>query len=149
MALDNVLNTISRGTVLEGKIVTKGDIRIEGRVIGTVVCDAKLVIGEHGVVEGNIEARNAHIAGEVRGSVVVKELLQLQEKSRIEGDISTLRLSVQVGAIFTGNCKMRKEGPAGGNDSLVAENTLRGPQKSTSNGSQEQSAMKPGIHHGS
>ena len=32
MAVDNnVLNTIARGTVLEGKIVTKGDIRVEGK----------------------------------------------------------------------------------------------------------------------
>ncbi len=106
MAIDNVLNTIARGTVLEGKITTKGDIRIEGRVIGTVICDAKLVIGENGSVEGMIDARNAYIAGAVKGQVVVRDLLQLQEKGHIEGDIFTQKLSVQIGATFTGNCRM-------------------------------------------
>ena len=109
MAHDNVLNTISRGTVLEGKITTKGDIRVEGKVIGTITCDAKLVIGEHGSVEGYVDARNAYIAGSVKGEVVVRELLQLQEKGRIEGDIFTQKLSVQVGATFTGNCRMGAE----------------------------------------
>ncbi|MEM6269063.1 MAG: polymer-forming cytoskeletal protein [Bacteroidota bacterium] len=106
MAHDNVLNTIARGTILEGKITTKGDIRVEGKVIGTITCDAKLVIGEHGEVEGFVDARNAYIAGRVEGEVVVRELLQLQEKGRIEGDIYTKKLSVQVGATFTGNCRM-------------------------------------------
>lgn len=109
MALDNVLNTIARGTVLEGKITTKGDIRVEGKVIGTISCDAKLVIGEHGSVEGFVDARNAYIAGEIKGEVVVRELLQLQEKGRIEGDIYTQKLSVQVGASFTGNCRMGED----------------------------------------
>lgn len=106
MATDNVLNTISRGTVLVGKITTQGDIRIEGKVIGTITCDSKLVIGEHGSVEGNVDARNAYIAGEVKGTVVVRELLQLQERGKIKGDIYTQKLSVQVGAMFSGTCKM-------------------------------------------
>ena len=106
MATDNVLNTISRGTVLVGKITTQGDIRVEGKVSGTSTCDSKLVIGEHGSVEGNVDARNAYIAGEVKGTVVVRELLQLQERGKIKGDIYTQKLSVQVGATFSGNCKM-------------------------------------------
>jgi cytoskeletal protein CcmA (bactofilin family) len=106
MSVDNVLNTIAKGTILEGKIITKGDIRIEGKVIGTVSCDAKLVIGENGSVEGVVDARNAYIAGTVKGQVVVRELLQLQEKGNILGDIFTQKLSVQVGATFTGNCRM-------------------------------------------
>ncbi len=109
MAQDNVLNTIARGTVLEGKITTKGDIRVEGKVIGTITCEAKLVVGEHGSVEGYVDARNAYIAGNVKGQVVVRELLQLQEKGKIEGDIFTQKLSVQVGASFTGNCRMGQD----------------------------------------
>jgi cytoskeletal protein CcmA (bactofilin family) len=103
---DNVLNTIARGTVIEGVIHAKGDIRIEGQVNGSVFCESKVVLGEHGRVEGDIEARNAHIAGRVKGNLKIKELLQLQEKGKIEGDISTIKLSIQVGAVFTGNCRM-------------------------------------------
>ena len=138
MTVDNVLNTIARGTVLEGKITTKGDIRIEGKVVGTVTCDAKLVIGENGSVEGVVDARNAYIAGAVKGQVIVRELLQLQEKGHIQGDIYTQKLSVQIGATFTGNCRMGSEAK-----SMLAESQSRvesaevegkGPQKATANG---------------
>ena len=112
MSTETVLNTISQGTVLVGNITTKGDIRIEGKILGTVVCGSKLVIGENGVVEGNIDAKNANIAGEVKGTVVVRELLQLQEKGKIQGDIYTLRLAVQVGAFFSGHCSMGEDARA-------------------------------------
>jgi cytoskeletal protein CcmA (bactofilin family) len=135
MAVDNnVLNTIARGTVLEGKIITKGDIRVEGKVIGIITCDAKLVIGEHGVVEGQIDARNAYIAGEVRGTVVVRELLQLQERGKIEGDIFTQKLSVQVGATFTGNCRMGKDAEVPAVDSTTENTFMKGPKKVVFNG---------------
>jgi cytoskeletal protein CcmA (bactofilin family) len=138
MTVDNVLNTIARGTVLEGKIITKGDIRIEGKVIGTVTCDAKLVIGENGSVEGLIDARNAYIAGAVKGQVVVRELLQLQEKGHIQGDIYTQKLSVQIGASFSGNCRMGSEAKTMLAESQsrveTSDSETKGPQKATPNG---------------
>jgi cytoskeletal protein CcmA (bactofilin family) len=130
MAVENVLNTIAEGTVLEGKIITKGDIRVEGRVIGTITCDAKLVIGERGSVEGIVDARNAYIAGKVKGQVVVRELLQLQEKGQINGDIFTQKLSVQVGAVFTGNCRMGQDAKAMLAESQSRFDTAEGDRKS-------------------
>ena len=109
MAADNLPNTISKGTILVGNITTKGDIVVEGRVIGTITCASKLVIGDNGYVEGNIDAKNANIAGEVNGTVVVRELCQLQEKGKITGDIYTQKLAVQVGANFTGSCRMGED----------------------------------------
>ena len=109
MSTENVLNTISKGTVVIGNITTKGDIRVEGRIIGTIICSSKLVIGENGFVEGNVDAKNANIAGEVIGTVVVRELLQLQEKGKIIGDIFTTKLAVQMGAVFSGSCKMGED----------------------------------------
>lgn len=108
-SVESVLNTITRGTVLEGRITTDGDIRVEGVVKGSIHCKSKLSVGEHGVVEGNIDARIAIISGTVKGTVVVRDLLQLQETGKIQGDIITQKLSVQVGALFTGNCRMGQE----------------------------------------
>jgi len=102
-------NIISEGTVISGEITTKGDIRIEGKVFGKITCDSKLFIGDNGSVEGDVDARNAYIAGQVKGTVVVRDLLQLQETGLIEGDIYTSKLSVQVGATFSGNCRMGED----------------------------------------
>lgn len=117
---ENGLNTISHGTVIKGDVHTKGDIRIEGHVVGNIKCDAKLVIGELGFVDGTVNARNAIISGKVEGTVYVHELLSLEAKARVEGDIFTQKLSVQVGADFTGNCQMGEEAKSASKN-LVSE----------------------------
>jgi cytoskeletal protein CcmA (bactofilin family) len=100
------LNTISKGTVIVGNINAEGDLRIEGKVIGTLVCNSKLIISGTGYVEGSIDARNATIEGEIKGNVVTRELLSVDKTGKIYGDIFTQKLVVQMGATFTGTCKM-------------------------------------------
>ncbi|MEZ4687826.1 MAG: polymer-forming cytoskeletal protein [Bacteroidia bacterium] len=99
-------NTISRGTVIEGNITAEGDMRIEGKVIGTLVCNSKLVVSGTGYIEGAVDARNAVVEGEIKGNVVTRELLQIDKSGKVHGDIFTQKLVVQMGATFTGNCKM-------------------------------------------
>ena len=148
MAAENVLNTISKGTVIVGNITTKGDIRVEGKIIGTVTCNSKLVIGENGYVEGNVDARNANISGEVKGTVVIRELLQLHEKGRIVGDIYTQKLAVQIGATFSGSCRMGAEAKsvldkAPENVEQVIEKAKSQQQKKGPNGTPVEQASKP------
>ena len=58
------------------------------------------------IVEGNIEGANADITGKVKGNITVKELLQLREKSNVEGNINAGKLQVDPAAIFNGKCQM-------------------------------------------
>lgn len=99
-------NIISAGTVVVGNINAEGDLRVEGQVIGTLVCNSKLVVSETGYIEGSVDARNATIEGEIKGNVVTRELLQIDKTGKIFGDIFTQKLVVQMGAIFTGTSKM-------------------------------------------
>jgi cytoskeletal protein CcmA (bactofilin family) len=105
---ENALNIIGRGTVITGNITAAGDMRVEGRITGTVICKAKLVLSPDGVIEGNIDAQQATIAGEVKGTVISRQLLQIMETGKVLGDIVTEKLIVQLGAYFTGNCRMGK-----------------------------------------
>ncbi len=106
---ENMLSIIAQGNTLEGNVYSDGDIRIEGRVLGKLVCRSKLVIGANGYVKGNIDAANATIAGQVDGTIMVREVLQVQETGRIYGDIITEKLIMNAGGVFTGSCKMGKE----------------------------------------
>ncbi|MFK7968823.1 MAG: polymer-forming cytoskeletal protein [Bacteroidia bacterium] len=99
-------NTIAKGTVIEGNITADGDMRIEGKVVGTLVCSSKLVVSNSGSIEGSVDARNAVVEGEIKGNVVARELLQIDKSGTVQGDIFTQKLVVQMGATFTGNCKM-------------------------------------------
>jgi cytoskeletal protein CcmA (bactofilin family) len=100
-------NLIGPGTLIKGDITSKGDIRIEGCLNGTIILKAKLVIGQTGTVEGNIEAQNADVSGTINGNVVVAELLFLKASARINGDIVTGKLVVESGAVFNGSCIMK------------------------------------------
>jgi cytoskeletal protein CcmA (bactofilin family) len=133
---ENALNIIGKGTIIQGNVTAGGDMRVEGRITGTVMCKAKLVLSPDGVIEGNIDAQQATLAGEVKGTVVARQLLQIMETGKVLGDIVTEKLIVQLGAFFSGNCKMGKvETKPEGNSQISAgrretENVLKEPGKS-------------------
>ena len=97
---------ISSGTILRGNIKSDSDLRIDGTIHGNVISSAKIVVGPSGYVEGNIEGANADVTGKVKGNIAVKELLQLREKSNVEGNIIAVKLQVDPAAIFNGKCQM-------------------------------------------
>jgi cytoskeletal protein CcmA (bactofilin family) len=106
--LENINSStiIGKGTVLEGNIETLGNIRIEGRAIGNVVSKSKIAMGESSMVEGNILAQNAEIAGEVKGVVEISDMLILKSSAIVHGDIITNKMIIESGATFNGQCKM-------------------------------------------
>lgn len=102
----SVVNIIGAGTVIEGEIKTDSDIRIDGKVKGTITSKAKIVVGNTGIVDGDLNGDTADISGKVFGKVDVTDLLFLKSSGYLEGDIITGKLVVEAGARFTGSCKM-------------------------------------------
>lgn len=102
-------NLIGNGTVIKGEISAAGDIRIDGTVIGTMKSTGKVVIGQQGVVEGEIICNSTDISGRVKGIVRVEELTSLKSTSRLEVELYTKQLFIEVGAIFTGKCDMSQK----------------------------------------
>ena len=104
--MSNSTNIIGKGTVLNGDLETYGNIGIEGKVIGNIKTKSKIAVGQASMVNGNIIAQNAEIAGEVKGKLEVTDLLVLKPTAIIHGDIVTNKLLVETGAKFNGGCKM-------------------------------------------
>lgn len=104
--ISNSSNVIGKGTVLDGNIETYGNIRIEGKILGSIKSKSKIALGNSSHVEGNIIAQNADIEGEVKGKLEISELLVLKSTAKIHGDIITGKLVVEPGAVFNGSCKM-------------------------------------------
>ncbi|MCS6904481.1 MAG: polymer-forming cytoskeletal protein [Bacteroidia bacterium] len=100
------LSIIAVGTTIVGDIVSEGDIRVEGQILGRLVCKSKLVVGNGGRIKGTVDTENAVIAGEISGNILVRNTLQIQESGKVVGEIITQKLVVQEGAILSGNCKM-------------------------------------------
>lgn len=103
------INIITNGTVIKGDITATGDFRLDGTLEGNIQLNGKLVVGDTGVVNGNILCMNANIIGTVNGNLSVKELLSLHTTARVKGDILINKLSIEPGAVFTGKCCMLDE----------------------------------------
>ena len=103
------INIITVGTLVKGDIIASGDFRLDGTLEGNIQLNGKLVVGDSGVVTGNVLCQNANIIGTVNGNLSVKELLSLHTSARVRGDILINKLSIEPGAVFTGKCRMLDE----------------------------------------
>ena len=104
-----VRNLIGTGTVIKGDIESNGDIRIDGHLIGSLKSNGKVVIGATGVMEGDLNCKQAEISGAVKGNIVTEELTALKSTSKVEVDLNTKQLLIEVGAQFTGKCVMGQQ----------------------------------------
>jgi cytoskeletal protein CcmA (bactofilin family) len=99
------INIVGLGTEINGDLNTKGDIRIDGKIIGDILSKAKVVIGVTGEVLGSINAESAEINGVVKGNIITSETLFLKATANLIGDVSSNKLVVENGANLTGHCQ--------------------------------------------
>ena len=94
---------IGASTNIEGNLFFKGGLRIDGSVKGNVIAEtgqpSMLVISEHAKVEGEIRVAHLVVNGEIVGPVHSAELLELQPKARITGNVyyKALEMHDQIG----------------------------------------------------
>ncbi len=100
------INIIRSGTEIHGDIICKGAIRIDGKLFGNLKSEGKLVVGEQGLVEGNVECAFATLSGGLKVNIQVNELLTLKSSANLVGEITTNKLQIEPGANFSGSCKM-------------------------------------------
>jgi len=103
---DTIDSIIGHHVYFEGILKSRESLRIEGRVKGKVECEGSVVIGSEGKVDGEILAYNVFIAGELTGNATAKNKLEITEKAKVYGDITTAKLVIDPGVTFEGNCRM-------------------------------------------
>lgn len=103
------VNTIDEQTTIKGDIEAGGDIRIDGKLIGNLSCQAKVIIGERGRVEGDIDCEQALVEGTYTGNIVVRDLLTIKDTARLSGSIRACRMAVGSGSLIDGRCTVTGE----------------------------------------
>src|SRR5437870_9169599 len=94
---------IGQDVVIEGRITSSQDLRIDGRVQGTIeVGNHVLMVGASAVVKADLVARSILISGTVIGNVTATDRVDLQATGSVEGDISSPRLVMVDGAVVKG-----------------------------------------------
>lgn len=101
------INVISAGTMITGDVVCSGDLRIDGNIKGNVKSRAKVIIGQSGIVDGDINCKSIEVEGNVKANVTVTDLMSLKSTANLVGNICAGKLAIEPGANFAGNCKMQ------------------------------------------
>ena len=104
--MTETINTIGAGTIVTGDIQSKGDIRLDGILKGSVNTSGKVVLGKEGIIEGDVVCNSADISGTLKAKITVSQLLSLKATAKLNGEIITNKLSIEPGAAFTGSCSM-------------------------------------------
>ncbi len=109
-----ITTIVGNDTVVEGTIITKASVRIDGTLIGGVSAEGVVILSKNGKIKGNIMAENIVVAGVVEGNMQIREKVNVEPTGEIYGDITTKSLLIDEESVFQGNCYMNREVPVNG-----------------------------------
>ena len=107
-AIGRVDTVIGPETSLRGSYNAKNSIRVDGEIYGNVTSEEGIIVGEKGMVRGNIAAKTVLIGGKVKGNINAYQRIELQSTAQVEGDVTTPVFIIEEGAMFEGNCRMEQ-----------------------------------------
>ncbi|HKW89084.1 MAG TPA: polymer-forming cytoskeletal protein [Candidatus Acidoferrales bacterium] len=101
---------LTRGIRIKGDLAGKGEITIDGELIGSAhVSDARVAVGPNGHVKADIEAREVIVRGIVEGNLRGRDRVVLGATGSVKGDIDAARVVIEDGAIFKGRVEIGRE----------------------------------------
>jgi cytoskeletal protein CcmA (bactofilin family) len=97
---------VGAGTTIEGTLSYVGGLRIDGTVKGDIRSAngeaGMVIISELGCVIGEVHAAHLVVSGKVSGPVYVTDVLELQPKAQVTGDVRYRTLEIHHGAVVEG-----------------------------------------------
>lgn len=96
---------VARSATVRGDVEFTGGLHVQGVVEGNISVGeegGRLVIGESGIVRGEIRVPTVVINGRVEGDVHATENLELAEKAAVEGNVYYLMIEMVMGARVNG-----------------------------------------------
>lgn len=99
---------LSKNVKIEGEIQGPENLHVEGYIKGAVILSGDIFIGNTGIVEADIEAKNIIIQGEVSGNVKAHKQLEIHPTGKLIGDCTAASIDIKEGAVFEGRSNMIK-----------------------------------------
>ena len=93
---------IARGVTLEGNFQGQGDVMVEGQVKGSLATTGSLTVGPEAVIEAEVRAAEAFIAGTVQGNMTVTNRLEVRATAKLIGDVTAQVIAIEAGASLQG-----------------------------------------------
>lgn len=100
---------VDSGCTIRGELEFTTSFRVDGRIEGTTRSKAELVVGEGGVIEGEIDVARCLVGGEVRGTIRATEQVLLHASAKVWADVHTPALVMEDGAFLEGSVSMESK----------------------------------------
>lgn len=94
---------------IRGRIDGEEDLRVEGRIEGSIALTETLYVEPSGVVIAEVEARDVVVSGILIGDVTAINCVTLNKGAKLIGNIRSPRLIIADGASFRGDVAMDGE----------------------------------------
>jgi cytoskeletal protein CcmA (bactofilin family) len=104
--LQAISTLISEGSTISGNMKAPAVARIDGQVTGDVNISEGLILGEKGLIIGNVSTKEMVVYGTVNGNITT-ESLEIKGTGKITGDIETGTLLVETGGVYNGHLAMQ------------------------------------------
>ena len=84
------------------------NLRINGKFEGSLTTKGSLIIGSSADVRADISGEDVVVSGTVKGNIRASEGIKLTSTAKVFGDIDTLQITIEQGAVFNGKCRMNE-----------------------------------------
>lgn len=102
---------IGKSVVIKGELSGSEDLYVDGQVEGNIELSGnRLIIGPHGQVRANVNAKGVIVQGKLEGNIRASERAELAKSAMVTGDIATQRVAIEEGAYFKGKVDIQREG---------------------------------------
>ena len=104
------VSVLGGGMTVAGDVTGQGELRIEGRVEGSVSTKGRVIVDASGEVEGGIEAEEVIASGKVSGNIKAKGAARLKKGCHVEADIEASVIELEEGGVVNGRLQMKTGG---------------------------------------
>jgi cytoskeletal protein CcmA (bactofilin family) len=90
----------------KGELKAQEDLKIEGRIEGTIHHQQRVVVGAKGEVVATVTAAAIDVDGKVQGDMHAKKSVKVSSSAIVRGNIRAPSVSITEGANFNGSVSM-------------------------------------------
>jgi cytoskeletal protein CcmA (bactofilin family) len=104
---------LGKSLTIKGDISGNEDLYIDGEVHGKIDLKSHHVtVGPNGKVHADVIARGITIFGQLQGNLRAEQKVDIRQTGMVEGELITVGISIQEGAVFRGSIDIVKPGQA-------------------------------------
>ncbi|MFC1489156.1 polymer-forming cytoskeletal protein [Thermodesulfobacteriota bacterium] len=122
---------IAAGTKIKGEFQGDSIVQVDGKLLGNIDSNSLIVIGETGLIEGEIVSKKLIISGRLLGSAYCDEI-EIKAGGKVIGQIACDVLMIERGSFFEGESKPKERTVRSPGDSAVVE--IHGKSKTANAG---------------